>query len=200
MLIRSTYLQGIAAGTISLAFRRWRSPTVKAGGTLRTAVGVLAIEAVDVVREEDITHADAGAAGYLSRQELLGELRARTEGELYRIRLRLSGSDPRERLRQQSTLTDAELDQIRKKLEQLDSRSQYGLWTLATLRAVAASPSLRAADLAEQLGFEKEWLKPNIRKLKELGLTESLETGYRLSPRGQAVLSNLVPAPYSEGV
>jgi hypothetical protein len=27
-----------------------------------------------------------------------------------------------------------------------------------------------------------------VRKLKELGLTESLEVGYRLSPRGQVVL------------
>ena len=28
--------------------------------------------------------------------------------------------------------------------------------------------------------------KRNVRKLKELGLTESLEVGYRLSPRGEA--------------
>jgi ribosomal protein S19E (S16A) len=27
-----------------------------------------------------------------------------------------------------------------------------------------------------------------VRKLKELGLTESLEVGYRLSPRGRALL------------
>jgi hypothetical protein len=30
--------------------------------------------------------------------------------------------------------------------------------------------------------------KADVRKLKELGLTESLEVGYRLSPRGRAVL------------
>jgi len=30
-----------------------------------------------------------------------------------------------------------------------------------------------------------------VRKLKELGLTESLEVGYRLSPRGRALLERL---------
>jgi len=32
-----------------------------------------------------------------------------------------------------------------------------------------------------------------VRKLKELGLTESLERGYRLSPRGRAVLAATTP-------
>lgn len=38
------------------------------------------------------------------------------------------------------------------------------------------------------LGVDKEWFKLNVRKLKNLGLTESLETGYRISPRGRALL------------
>jgi hypothetical protein len=38
------------------------------------------------------------------------------------------------------------------------------------------------------LGQEKLQFKVNVRKLKALGLTESLETGYRLSPRGVAFL------------
>jgi len=33
--------------------------------------------------------------------------------------------------------------------------------------------------------------KRRVRQLKELGLTESLEVGYRLSPRGRAVLKDL---------
>jgi hypothetical protein len=33
--------------------------------------------------------------------------------------------------------------------------------------------------------------KRRVRQLKELGLTESLETGYRLSPHGERVLSHL---------
>jgi hypothetical protein len=41
VLFNSAHLEGIAAGKISVAFRRWTKPTVKAGGRLRTAVGVL---------------------------------------------------------------------------------------------------------------------------------------------------------------
>jgi hypothetical protein len=48
-----------------------------------------------------------------------------------------------------------------------------------------------AATLAEELGQEKLVFKRNVRKLKELGLTESLEIGYRLSARGRALLKRL---------
>ena len=37
-------------------------------------------------------------------------------------------------------------------------------------------------------GRERHPFKTDVRKLKELGLTESLEVGYRLSPRGRALL------------
>ena len=46
---------------------------------------------------------------------------------------------------------------------------------------------MRAPDLAAQVGRETADFKKDVRKLKELGLTESLDIGYRLSPRGQAV-------------
>lgn len=36
-----------------------------------------------------------------------------------------------------------------------------------------------------------------VRQLKELGLTESLEVGYRLSPRGRALLRQNPEAPCS---
>ena len=47
---------------------------------------------------------------------------------------------------------------------------------------------MRAPDLAASLGRETLPFKRDVRKLKELGLTESLEVGYRLSPRGRAYL------------
>ena len=56
------------------------------------------------------------------------------------------------------------------------------------LRAIHDGPGVRAADLAPQFGRERLPFKLDVRKLKELGLTESLPRGYRLSPRGQAVL------------
>jgi hypothetical protein len=37
---------------------------------------------------------------------------------------------------------------------------------------------------------DKLTFKANVRKLKSLGLTVSLEVGYRLSPRGRALLES----------
>jgi hypothetical protein len=191
MLIRQEFLRGIKSGAVTLAFRKWRSPTVKSGGTLKTAIGLLAIDEVALVRQKDITEADAGAAGYGSRKQLLAELALRAEGKLYRIRLRLAGPDPRKKLSRATKVTPIELQALRAKLARMDARSSEGAWTSAALRAIAARPNCRAADLARDLGFGKERLKTNVRKLKNLGLTQSLETGYRLSPRGQALLAEL---------
>jgi hypothetical protein len=118
-------------------------------------------------------------------------LATRTEGKLYRIRLRLAGPDPRKKLWRDTKVSADQLDELRAKLARMDARSSEGAWTKAVLRAIAERPNCRAADLASDLGFAKEWLKTNVRKLKNLGLTESLETGYRLSPRGRAVFEEL---------
>ena len=45
-------------------------------------------------------------------------------------------------------------------------------------------PTVRAPDLPGQVGRETADFKKDVRKLKELGLTESLDIGHRLSPRG----------------
>jgi hypothetical protein len=52
-------------------------------------------------------------------------------------------------------------------------------------------PAVAAGALAARLGVEKLKFKRDVRKLKELGLTESLEMGYRLSPRGETMLPHL---------
>jgi hypothetical protein len=48
---------------------------------------------------------------------------------------------------------------------------------------------VRAGDLADACGRERLDFKLDVRKLKALGLTESLSVGYRLSPRGAAYLA-----------
>ena len=53
---------------------------------------------------------------------------------------------------------------------------------------IAAQPATRAADLAAGFGRETLPFKNDVRKLKNLGLTESLEVGYQLSPRGRAFI------------
>ena len=191
MLFKRPFLDGIVSGEITAAFRRWTRPTVRAGGTLKTAVGVLAIDSVERVSPESITEAGARRAGYPSRDALMAELDAREQGEIYRIELRYAGPDPRIALRERAELSGEELAALRKKLDRLDGASPVGPWTLAVLRLIGRNPGVRAGDLASQLGQERAAFKVNVRKLKGSGLTESLETGYRLSPRGRALLDSV---------
>jgi hypothetical protein len=186
MLIRADVLAAIQAGEVTLAFRRWRRPTVKAGGTLRTAVGVLAVDSVEQVPLSRITAKDARQAGYQSLAELTAFLRGR-DGDVYRVGLRFVGADPRVSLRE-SVPDGAELGEIRDRLRRMDERSKRGPWTLTVLKLIGENEGVRAPDLAVRLGRETLPFKADVRKLKELGLTESLEVGYRLSVRGRAVV------------
>ena len=190
MLFRQKFLDGIRDGTVTLAFRRWRRPSVRAGGTLLTPVGQLSIGSVDEVAMTRISEADARRAGYESRDELLAELRSRDEGTIYRIELGALRADPRVALRGAATLADRERDEIAKRLQRLDERAADGPWTARTLEVIRTHSGVRAGDLCRLLGQEKMPFKVNVRKLKALGLTESLEVGYRLSPRGIAFMNH----------
>lgn len=176
MLIRVADWERIRSGEVTLQFRRWKRPTVRAGGTLRTSLGVLAIDAVDVVTRA--SRAEALAAGFTSVRELMSSVDGR-DGSLYRIRLRFVGEDPRIALRSSSDVDGLELSDV----------------GVALLRLIAANPGVRAADLAAAVGREKLPFKADVRKLKAKGLTESLEVGYRLSPRGEAYLRSLDAQP-----
>ncbi|MEQ9569882.1 MAG: hypothetical protein RLN75_06800 [Longimicrobiales bacterium] len=189
MLLTMKDLERIVSGEVDRAYRRWTRPTVKAGGTLTTARGVLAIGAVVVVDPEALTADDAERAGFDSLPSLRAALSLRPGGDVYRIDLRYAGADPRRALRADDDLSTADLEGIRTKLRRMDRRSTTGPWTEVVLRIVAAHPEVRAGDLAPRVPLETTAFKRNVRKLKALGLTESLRVGYRLSPRGKAVLT-----------
>jgi len=190
VLLQRSVLERISTGEVTLVFRRWLRPTVRAGGTLKTVLGVLGIDAVEQVTEASITEQDARAAGYPDRRVLLLEL-SRRDGDLYRIAVHHAGEDPRVALREQSDLSEEELAELRRRLQRFDAVSLSGAWTEAALRAIARRPAVLAAWLAKELGQPTAVFKRNVRKLKDLGLTESLEVGYRLSPRGQRLLDAL---------
>jgi hypothetical protein len=190
VLFRQEFLEGLQKGTVTLAFRRWRRPSVKTGGTLLTPVGLLHIGTVDITTIEDVSNADARRAGYDNRDALVTELNARQEGNVYRIELGPLGPDPRIALRQRHAV-DSELQDLIVQLDRLDARSQRAPWTRRVLDILHANPAVRAGDLCGMVGQEKYVFKLNVRKLKKLGLTESLDVGYRLSPRGTALLAKL---------
>jgi hypothetical protein len=191
VLFKRHVLDGLADGTITVVFRRWARPRVRAGSKLRTAVGVLAVEAVDEMDFAGITEGDARRAGFSSRTALLDDLATQRDGRVYRIALHVAGPDPRVELRGRDALTGDELAEVERRLARLDAASRHGAWTKAVLRLIRDRPEVRAGDLAPTRGQETLAFKRDVRKLKELGLSESLEVGYRLSARGRRVLTHL---------
>jgi hypothetical protein len=187
VLLRKDTLERIAAGEVTVAFRWWTKPTVKAGGTLQTAVGQLAISSVEPVPVSAVTREDALRAGFPTKAALLRAFPRRRGSRLYRVEFSLAGPDPRIALLQRAKLNQPELEDIDARL------TRMGPWARRMLELIAAQPAKRAGDLAEQMGQERLPFKANVRKLKALGLTESLEVGYRLSPRGRAYLDATRP-------
>lgn len=191
MLLKQSVLAGIAAGTITCAYRRWQRPLVRTGSTFRTSIGVIAVDHIEPTTLDAITATGVRSAGYASRAALIADLARHGPGDVYWIRLKLVGADPRLALRERKRWTKSEIADVKKRLARFDAASTNGSWVLKTLRLISRHPEVRAADLAARLGMETLPFKIRVRRLKELGLTESLEVGYRLSPRGAALLPHL---------
>jgi hypothetical protein len=194
MLFEQRLWAGLADGTVTVTFRRWRRPQARAGGRHATPAGILAVDAVAEVDPAAISEENARAAGFGSRAELLHRLDRHGAGPVWRVDFHHAGADPREALRRAEDLPEAELTGLLARLDRLDRAARDGPWTIATLRLIGDRPGVRAGDLAASVARERHPFKTDVRKLKELGLTESLEVGYRLSPRGRALLSRLGPS------
>jgi len=179
-------VDGIAAGTITLTFRRWTRPQAKVGGRYRTWGQLL--EAVDVrtVKAAEISDDEAQRAGEASGDVLRRRLGVSVSDDVYRIEFRHLGQDDRIERRNDAMLDEPRRSAIESRLDRLDKASKTGPWTRQTLQLIAAHPGVVSTTLAGHAGMDRPAFKLNVRKLKELGLTESLEIGYRLSPLGEA--------------
>jgi hypothetical protein len=186
VLFRADILQGIVDGRVTLAFRRWRKAPPAEGSTLRTPVGVLALERVAVVDEGDITAQDVRRTG-LSADALRASIAG--DGTLIRIELRLVGDDPRVALRARPP-EPHELEAIAARLARLDAAASAP-WVRRYLRLIADQPAVVSHVLAAQAEADVPAFKRRLRRLNALGLTESLEVGYRVSTRGAQVLRHL---------
>jgi len=186
MLIPASLHDGIRSGEITVAFRAWKRPTIKAGGSLQTPAGLLRIDALEEITTAEITDADARAAGAASPRDIIEALRGGDDRTLYRIRFRRVGEDPRIALQEAAAIGAAERDEITAQLNRWDRASRDGPWTREVLAAIGQHPGEQSGELARRLGKDRQQLKRRIRNLKSLGLTQSLPTGYRLSPRGRS--------------
>ena len=187
MLIPPAIAHGIAAGSVTLAFRRWDRPRKRPGSTQRTVAGVVEVTTVEEVDPARLTEEDAARAGARSLAELRRLLDRREGAHVYRMEVRLAGPDPRVALRERTGVTDDERREIDARLDRMDA-ARGSPWTRQLLALVTANPGVRAPDLAASVGRETLSFKRDVRKLKELGLTVSLPVGYEISHRGRAYL------------
>jgi hypothetical protein len=190
-LFKARFHAGIVDGSITRTFRRWKRLQVVPGNQYLQPFGEVEVVAAKEVSERSITARDAELAGYKSREDLLDELAKYDEGTLYRIDFRFTGADRRVALREKSDLSQSDIDALMKRLARLDAASSHGPWTRQALELIDRNPAIVSTVLAAEMGLERAVFKLDIRKLKESGLTESLEVGYRLSPRGKRLLEHL---------
>jgi hypothetical protein len=179
----------ILAGRVTLTFRRWKRRQAVPGNRYRTSLGRIEVESVDVVDPAAITASDARRAGYRSVDSLLEGISGDPDLAVYRVAFHVvTDPDPRDVLAAAEPLGAGDRAVLDARLDRLDRDSTHGPWTRETLHLIADHPATRAADLATMVGRETQPFKTDVRKLKNLGLTRSLEVGYRLSPRGRAYL------------
>jgi hypothetical protein len=180
----------VASGEITVTWRLWKYAHVKAGKTYATGFGgALEIEDVRAVRAADITEIDAHEAGHPDAASLIEFARSHTGREvsedtlLYRVQFHYTLREPEK--------PRYSLEEIEKRLGRLDAASKFGPWTRQTLRLIEENPGVVSRHLAPEVGQPRDDFKLNVRKLKELGLTISLDIGYELSELGQTYHDSL---------
>jgi hypothetical protein len=194
MLFAARFHGALRSGALDLTFRRWRTPRVRAGAVYRIARG-LAIRVKSVTLVSRISAAEAHRAGFESVAELRRYLTLARRGDGYRLyRIEFEPAELPRDVHAELTVRrdDAESrSALERRLVTMDRRSRNGPWTTQVLELIAAEPGRRAADLAARIGWDTTVFKTHVRRLKALGLTESLEVGYQLSPRGRRLLAAL---------
>ena len=188
MLFSASAWPGLADGSITVTFRTWTKPQAKAGGRYRVAGMLLEATSVGEVAVSELTEADAIAAGEANLTTLLKRLKQPApDATVWRVDLQYIGIDDRIERRALDALTDDDIAVLRNRLDRLD-RAGGKPWTRTTLQLIEKYPGVVSTALARHTGQDRPDFKVNVRKLKEMGLTESLHVGYQLSPRGVALL------------
>ena len=190
LLFKKPFHEGLVSGAITVTFRRWQKPHVRPGGRYRChPIGVLEVDALDVVSVRSITAEDAARAGFDSRDALIAYLAELgpldDDTTVHKVVLHHGGDGDRVELALEDDLTDDDVKVIREKLARMDAKQA---WTKKTLSLIEKHPRTAASKLAAKVGRETLPFKADVVKLKKLGLTQSFEVGYEISPRGRAYL------------
>jgi hypothetical protein len=187
VLLNRTTAEGIANGRITLVLRRWDAPRAKVGGTQRTVAGTIRVDDItEYPGGYRVTGAQARAAGYPDAMTAQKELNRRPARHTYVIAVSYLAPDERPELASDDRLSDTDVSAISARLDRWDAATEP--WTRQYLKMIGDNEAVRAPDLAARVGLDVPRFKRRVRQLKGLGLTISLDVGYRLSPRGRAYL------------
>lgn len=187
MLFNAATVAGLDEGRVRCTFRRWTVVRPQVGSTFTTRAGRVTVTSIDWVDEAELTEDDARDAGFDDLAQLVRWTSRKGEGDLYRIGIALAGPDPRIALRAAAELSDEDVAALDTKLARMD-RAADAPWTIQTLTQIREHPGVVSTELAAEAGQPRQYYKIRVRRLKALGLTESLEVGYRVSARGAAYL------------
>lgn len=194
LLFQKRFHAGLVEGSITLTFRQWDTPRVRPGGRYRChPIGVVEVDDLRRIRVGEISEEDSRRAGFESRCDLLSYL-GQMKGELlddgrevFRVALHYGGDGDRVETAMQTDLSVDDVADIRARLGKLDAGSDKP-WTRRTLKLIESNPRVAASKLAAKVREETLPFKARVVKLKKLGLTQSFEVGYEISPRGRVYL------------
>ncbi len=193
LLFQKRFHAGLVDGSVTLTFRQWPKARVKAGGRYRVhPIGVVEVEEIRATTVGALTEDDArrsGFTGLAALKEYLAQVSdapLSNRRPLWRIALHHAGDEDRVPLALNEELSDDEAAQL---YERLAAWSPPRRWPFRTLRLIEQRPHTAASQLAPSLQLETLPFKEKVRRLKKLGLTQSFEVGYALSPRGRAFVA-----------
>jgi hypothetical protein len=188
MLFKRQVLEGIARGEVTLAFRRWKRPQIRSSGRLRTALGEVRFGEVQLIEATAVSENEARKAGFETLAALMHDLHSGDDRQLFRIEINGLDDDTRAELRADDELDDETVAVLTEKLQRWDQSNNMAGYHRGILKEISENPGVPAARLADLFKVEKMKFKRDVSKLKDLCLTESLDLGYRLSPRGARFL------------
>ncbi len=189
MLFQRRFHERIRSGEIRCTFRIWQRPHAKVGGRYALGAGAIVVDEIREVCLDDITAALARRCGFASLVDALKTAKHGAGERVFVIDFHYDDAVTAFPKRSTDAVPAEEFVAVAQRLEAMDRRAKTGAWTEATLRAIEARPGVLAARIARSLGRPRDDFKRDVRKLKNLGLTVSLEIGYRLTPKAEALLA-----------
>ena len=182
MLFKTRFHEGIRSGDITMTIRAWQKAQATPGKEYKLgATERIAVTVVDPISLSEIRPRDAKASGFSSTDELVEMLRKESgrkltaRSKLYRVRFRYAGE-------RKDDAPSYSRDELNARLDRM------GEWSRKILKLIAENSGVSSAILAKQMGRERFSFKADVRKLKRLGLTRSLEVGYEITSAGRSML------------